>query len=356
MKISDFNFEYPDELIATRPLEERDASRMLVLDRLTGKFEHSFVRNISSFLKNGDLLIINETRVIPARLIGKKESGGKVEILLISPVGEDFVEAGGTSWSKKWKCISNQTARLHNGTKISFEASLDAKILSREGETLIVEFEHPEKIPEAGLPPLPPYIRAARKKSEEFEDDVKRYQTVYAKHLGSSAAPTAGLHFSDELFEKLAARGIEKAPVTLHVGLDTFLPVRVDDVKEHKMHGERFFVPKTTIEKIAATKKRGGRVIAIGTTAVRALESAYNDEICKGCTDEVKSGVTNLFIYPGYKFKIVDAMITNFHQPKSTLLMLVSAFAGRDFIFEAYREAISKKYRLFSYGDCMFIF
>ncbi len=356
MKLDDFNFEYPDELIATRPLEERDASRMLVLDRTSGKFEHSFVREISSFLKSGDLLVVNETRVIPARLIGKKESGGKVELLLISPVGEDFIDVDGARWSKMWKCISNQTARLHSKTKISFGDDLNAEIISREGETLLVLFDRPEKISEVGLPPLPPYIRAARKQSEEFEDDVKRYQTVYAKHMGSSAAPTAGLHFSDELFEKLAARGVEKAPVTLHVGLDTFLPVRVNDVKEHKMHGERFFVPKATIDKIAETKAKGGRVIAIGTTAVRALESAYNDEICKDCTDEVKSGVTSLFIYPGYRFKVVDAMITNFHQPKSTLLMLVSAFAGRETVFAAYREAVEKRYRLFSYGDCMFIF
>lgn len=346
MKLSDFDYQYPEELIATHPLPSRDASRMLVVNRSNKSLIHSNISGLPQVLKKNDLLVINNTRVFPARLVGKKESGGHLEILLLKMASEN------QRVGARWRCITNQTKASNPGLKIAFDDGLVGIILSRDGNELIIEFNKPELIEKVGLPPLPPYIRAARKiarsQDREIENipDKKRYQTIYAKESGSSAAPTAGLHFTKGLLDEIRAAGGSIASVTLHVGLDTFSPVRVENIEEHKMHGEEFFVPQETVEAIETAKKEEGRVIAVGTTSVRALESFYSSSTSLN---------TDLFIYQGYKFRIVDAMLTNFHQPKSTLLMLVSAFAGREFILKAYNEAIRERYRLFSYGDCMLI-
>ncbi len=342
MKLHEFDYKYPEELVAKHPLNDRDASKMMVVNRASHEITHSFVKELPSFLKKGDVLVINNSRVFPARLIGKKESGGAIEILLLNRQDE-----------KTWKCITNRTAKLKIGSKMIFAEGLECKILSREGETIDVEFNRPELIESVGLPPLPPYIRSARGKGNDVaKEDVQRYQTVYARETGSAAAPTAGLHFTDKLLENIKACGVEIAPVTLHVGLDTFSPVREENIEEHKMHGEEYFIPEESAKMIVAAKKEGRRVIAVGTTSARVLESFAQDV----GTQSPHHSSTNIFIYPGYKFKIVDAMLTNFHQPMSTLIMMVSAFAGREFIMKAYAEAIAKKYRLFSYGDCMLIF
>lgn len=348
MKLSDFSYKFPDELIATEPLKDRDASRMMVVNRNEGSFKHSFVRELPSYLKKDDVVVINDTRVFPARLIGKKESGGYFEILLLSQQVDRSL-----SRQVKWRCITNQTKTSKPGLKILFGDKLEGKIISREGDELIIEFNEPELIEKVGLPPVPPYIRAARGKGKDIApSDVKRYQTVYARETGSAAAPTAGLHFTEKLLDEIKAVGVKLAHVTLHVGLDTFSPVRVDNIEEHKMHGEEYFVPEKTIKAIEEAKSHGGRVIAIGTTSVRALESHYSGERTSVRAYER----TNLFITPGYKFRVVDAILTNFHQPESTLIMMISAFAGREFVMKAYKEAIAQKYRLFSYGDCMLIF
>ena len=387
MKLSEFDYNYPDELIATHPLKDRDASKMMVLDRAGEKVNHSHIKDITNFLKKGDLLVINNTRVFPARLVGKKGSGGGVEILLLKQdASPPFVKGGKGGF---WRCITNQTAKLKVGARLLFDKGLVAILAARDGEELIVEFNKPELIEDVGLPPVPPYIRARRchcefracrgtKQSpadsyvaQDFSpatagrskdlrytpDDKTRYQTIYARHTGSAAAPTAGLHFTEELLRRIKDVGADVANITLHVGLDTFSPVREEDILKHKIHGEEYFVPDETVAAIERAKSSGGRVVAVGTTSVRALESLYSNKIPlppplkKGG----RGGFTNLFITPGYKFRVVDAMLTNFHQPKSTLLMLVSAFAGREFILRAYEEAIKSCYRLFSYGDCMLI-
>ncbi len=408
MKLSEFDYKYPDELIATHPLPDRDASRMMVLNRVGEEIRHSHIKDIPNFLKKGDLLVINNTRVFPARLVGKKESGGYFEILLLKeceiPPHPPLQKGGRGGF---WRCITNQTKTSKPGLKILFGDQLVGTIISREGEELIIEFNKPELIEDVGLPPVPPYIRARRSVAQDFSpantsrskdlrytsDDNARYQTIYARHTGSAAAPTAGLHFTEKLLKRIKDAGVDVASVTLHVGLDTFSPVREENILKHKIHGEEYSVPDETIAAIERIKSTGGRVIAVGTTSVRALESLYSPLLCKeglGEVDEIstpsgsplqrgRKGVTNLFIYPsatktladglkssasgittlfispGYKFRIVDAILTNFHQPRSTLLMLVSAFAGREFILRAYEEAIEKRYRLFSYGDCMLI-
>ena len=349
MQVSDFDFQYPEELIAQYPLPERDLSRMMVLDRTTGKILHKTFRNFPEFLQKGDVLVINDSRVFPARLIGRKETGGKIEILLLN--GKSV-----------WKCITNQTKTSKPGLKIKFGDELIGKIIGREGDELLIEFNKPELIKDVGLPPLPPYIRAARQKNrrsevrcQKSEEDTERYQTIYAKKIGSAAAPTAGFHFTAGLLAKIKDMGVVTAKVTLHVGLDTFSPVRAEDIEEHKMHGEEYFISGKSAEKIIAAKKEGRRIIAVGTTSVRALESFFNLPQHQR-TNALTHQRTDLFITPSYKFHIVDAILTNFHQPKSSLVMLVSAFAGRESIMNAYSEAIRLKYRLFSYGDCMFIF
>ncbi len=327
MKLSDFSYEFPDELIATEPLKDRDASRMMVVDRTNGSLAHSFVREFPSFLRRGDVVVINDTRVFPARLIGKKESGGYFEILLlrkgvISPgpslerrggLPPPFLKGGEGGFGRKWKCITNQTKTSKPGLKILFGDELVGTIVARENDELIIEFNKPELIENVGLPPVPPYIRKmrgeGRREKEEgrgkklpssfsllpSSSDKERYQTIYARETGSAAAPTAGLHFTDDLLKRIGDAGAEIAKVTLHVGLDTFSPVRVKNIEDHKMHGEEYSVPQETIDIIADAKKNGGRVIAIGTTSVRALESyegrGTKDEgrrICYCCDDEAR--------------------------------------------------------------------
>jgi len=347
MKLSDFDFDYPLELLAEFPLGERAASKMMVLNRKNNTIEHSYIKNLGSFLNKGDLLILNDTKVFPARLIGKKSTGGRIEILLLEQT---------SAKPPCWKCITDQTARLKIGATLSFDGGLTAEVIKRDGDSLLVDINRPELIEKFGHVPIPPYIRNKRLKhrKEDKNLDRTRYQTIFAKNAGSAAAPTAGLHFTRKLLNDLKKKGIEIATVTLHVGLDTFSPVRVDKITEHKMHGEEYIVPKNTIKKILSTKKAGGKIVAVGTTCVRALESHFQNA---WLVNAPKNGPlrSELFIYPGYNFKIVDAMLTNFHQPKSTLIMMASAFAGKDFIFDSYREAFGKKYRLFSYGDCMLI-
>lgn len=364
MKLADFNYTYPEHLVAQRPLKRRDASRMMVINRLEKTFEHSSVKNFPDFLNAGDLVVINNSRVFPARLFGKRESGSKVEILLLKEM---------KTKEMIWSAIATRKKRLKEGEILFFDGDLTARILKNDYDELILKFftdrDFYEMIEKTGLPPLPPYIK--RGNAEDYtEEDRKRYQTVYAKHIGSAAAPTAGFHITKEILERCRNKGARIAEVTLHVGLDTFSPVRTEDIKDHKMHGERFFVSEDVIRNIEKTKKAGGRVVAIGTTTVRALESALSagaetlnqskEKKPSGEPDhfafQARNNGTHLFIFPGYKFKIVDAILTNFHQPMSTLLMMISAFAGKEFILEMYKEAIEKRYRLFSYGDCMLLF
>ena len=340
MNLHEFYYELPKELIAQDPLEDRTASRLLVLDKNTGQMEHDYFRNILSYLKPGDCLVINNTKVIPARLIGaKNNTGAKVELLLLTRMDND-----------RWEALVKPGKKARPGDVIVFgngELKAEVEEIIDDGKRivhLIYKGIFEEVLDSLGEMPLPPYITHQLK-------DKNRYQTVYAKHRGSAAAPTAGLHFTDELLEKIKKNNIEVASITLHVGLGTFRPVKVENILEHKMHSEYFWIDKEEADKINKTKEKGGRVIAVGTTSCRTLES---------CTDEFgivhpKSGWTDIFIYPGYKFKLVDALITNFHLPKSTLIMLVSALAGKDNILKAYKMAVKMQYRFFSFGDAMFI-
>ena len=342
MKVSDFDYELPKELIAKFPVEPRDSSRLMVLHRNTGEIEHRIFRDIVEYLKPGDVLVINDTKVIPARLFGKLETGGKVELLLVRQPGP------GT-----WEVMAKPARKLKEGKRIYFDEELEAVVKGYSGEgRRIVEFilksnkDFMEKLEEIGHIPLPPYIER-----EEKPEDREKYQTVFARKEGAVAAPTAGLHFTEELLQKLKDKGIIIKNITLHVGPGTFKPVKVENVEEHQMDYETYHVPEDTAAEINRAKEEGRRVIAVGTTVTRTLESAAEKD------GKVKSGEgsTNLFIYPGYRFKVIDALITNFHLPRSTLLMLVSAFAGRERILNAYREAVKKGYRFYSYGDAMFI-
>ena len=340
MKVSDFDYELPEELIAQTPIEKRDESRLMVLDREKQTIEHRKFKNIIEYLKPGDVLVRNNTKVIPARIYGKKETGANVEFLLLHNIEGDI-----------WECIVRPGNKLHIGTKVIFgDGLLKAEILDiMEGGTRKVKFYYNgifnEILDKIGLMPLPPYIHEELKEKD-------RYQTVYAKYEGSAAAPTAGLHFTEELFEDLRKKGIEVANVTLHVGIGTFRPVKEETVEEHKMHTEHFYIKKEDVEKINTAKKEGRRVIAVGTTSCRVLESIADEN---GFVKETEED-TGIFIYPGYKFKCIDGLITNFHLPQSTLLMLVSALAGKDYIMKAYKEAVKEKYRFFSFGDAMIIF
>ena len=340
MKVSDFDYELPEELIAQIPIEKRDESRLMVLDREKQTIEHRKFKNIIEYLKPGDVLVRNNTKVIPARIYGKKETGANVEFLLLHNIEGDI-----------WECIVRPGNKLHIGTKVIFgDGLLKAEILDiMEGGTRKVKFYYNgifnEILDKIGLMPLPPYIHEELKEKD-------RYQTVYAKYEGSAAAPTAGLHFTEELFEDLRKKGIEIANVTLHVGIGTFRPVKEETVEEHKMHTEHFYIKKEDVEKINNAKKEGRRVIAVGTTSCRVLESIADEN---GFVKETEED-TGIFIYPGYKFKCIDGLITNFHLPQSTLLMLVSALAGKDYIMKAYKEAVKEKYRFFSFGDAMIIF
>lgn len=340
MKTSDFYFDLPEELIAQTPLQDRSNSRLMVLDRETGEVEHKIFKNVIDYLNPGDCLVLNNTRVIPARLIGEKvDTGGKIEFLLLKRTEKDV-----------WQALVKPGKRAKIGTKFSFgNGKLIGEVigLAEEGSRLVkfyYEGIFEEVLDELGNMPLPPYIT---KRLEERE----RYQTVYSKHNGSAAAPTAGLHFTNELLESIKEKGIDIAFVTLHVGLGTFRPVKVDDVLAHEMHSEYYMVDKEAAEKINKAKKSGNKVICVGTTSCRTVESASNEsgEIMES------SGWTNIFIYPGYKFKIVDRLITNFHLPESTLIMLVSALVSKEDVLNAYNIAVKQKYRFFSFGDAMII-
>ena len=340
MKVSDFDYYLPEELIAQTPLEKRDESRLLVLDKKTGEIEHKHFFDIIDYLNKGDTLVLNDTKVLPARLIGvKEETNAVIEILLLKNIEGD-----------KWECLVKPARRIKEGTIVSFgDGKLKAKCCGvfddgiRHFE-LIYSGILLEILEELGTMPLPPYIH------EKLEDQ-SRYQTVYAKEVGSAAAPTAGLHFTQELLDKIKAKGINIVYVTLHVGLGTFRPVAVEKVEEHEMHSEFYTMSSEAAEILNNTRKTGGRIISVGTTSTRTLETImglYGE--FRGC-----SGWTNIFIYPGYKFKGIDSLITNFHLPKSTLVMLVSTLAGRENLLNAYKVAVEKKYRFFSFGDAMFI-
>ena len=340
MDVKDFYFDLPQELIAQDPLEDRSSSRLLVLDKETGAVEHRVFRDIVSYLRKGDCLVINDTKVIPARLYGVKEgTQAKIEVLLLKRRADDV-----------WEVLVKPGRKARPGAVIQFgEGLLTGKVIDvvEEGNRLI-QFSYQgifeEILDQLGQMPLPPYITHQLK-------DKNRYQTVYAKHEGSAAAPTAGLHFTEELLKQIEEKGVKIAHVTLHVGLGTFRPVKVDNVQDHHMHSEFYIVEEEEAKKINDTKKAGGRVICVGTTSCRTLESAAGEDgVLKA-----GSGWTDIFIYPGYRFKILDALITNFHLPESTLVMLVSALAGREHILHAYEEAIKERYRFFSFGDAMLI-
>lgn len=340
MKVSDFDYELPQELIAQVPIKDRSASRLMVLNRENKTIEDKIFKDILDYLKPGDCLVRNNTKVIPARLYGiKEETGVHIEFLLLKRIEGDI-----------WEVMVHPGRRLKIGTKVIFRNGLlKAEILEMmEGGNRKVKFEYEgifnEILDQIGLMPLPPYIK-------EKLDDKSRYQTVYAKYEGSAAAPTAGLHFTEELLEKIKEKGVEIANVTLHVGIGTFRPVKVENIEEHDMHSEHYYIKHEDVEKINNTKKNGGRIIAVGTTSCRVLESVADE---KGLVKETE-GDTSIFIYPGYKFKCIDCLITNFHLPESTLIMLVSALAGKDYIMKAYKHAVEEKYRFFSFGDAMFI-
>ena len=339
MKTSDFSYELPEELIAQTPLDRRDSSRLLVLDKTTGKREHRHFSDIVEYLGPGDLLVLNDSRVIPARLLGARETGGAAEILLLNEKEDG-----------RWECLARPGKRLKVGAKVIFG---EGELVSVIDEVLpdgnrIVRFEFDgiflEVLEKLGRMPLPPYIK------KELHDG-ERYQTVYSKNLGSAAAPTAGLHFTPELLDTIREKGIELCFLTLHVGLGTFRPVKEEDIEDHLMHEEYCVVSQEAASQITRAKREGRRVISCGTTSCRTLEALCKDD---GSIDPF-SGNINIFIYPGYKFKCIDALITNFHLPESTLIMLVSAFAGRENILATYKEAVEMRYRFFSFGDAMFI-
>ena len=340
MEVSEFNYNLPEELIAQTPIQKRDESRLLVLNRETQSIEHKTFKDILDYLKPGDCLVRNNTKVIPARLYGKKETGANIEFLLLKRIEGDF-----------WEVMVRPGRKLQIGTKVFFgDGLLEAEILEvLDGGNRRVKFKYDgifnEILDQIGLMPLPPYIKERLK-------DKDRYQTVYAKYDGSAAAPTAGLHFTEELLEQIKQKGVEIANVTLHVGIGTFRPVKVEKVEEHDMHSEHFYIKQEDVEKINKAKMNGNRVISVGTTSSRVLESIADEN-----TGLVKAteGDTKIFIYPGYKFKCVDALITYIHLPESTLILLVSALAGKDYIMKAYNEAVEQKYRFFSFGDAMFI-
>lgn len=338
MQLKEFDYNLPQNLIAQSPLKNRDSSKLMIVNKKTGDIKHETFHNIINYLNKGDTLVINDTKVIPARLIGQKETGAKIEILLLKEIEEDT-----------WECLVKPQKRVKKGTIIHFNKNLSAECIKVKGEG-ISEFKmiyngiFLEILEELGNMPLPPYIK-------EKLDDKNRYQTVYAKDLGSAAAPTAGLHFTKELLKEIENKGIQIVKITLHVGLGTFKPVDETKIENHKMHSEFYKMTKETAEILNKAKKEKRRIICVGTTSVRTLESIYT----KYNTFKECSGTTNIFIYPPYKFKAVDALITNFHLPKSTLLMLVSALSTKEIILNAYNEAIKNNYRFFSFGDAMFI-
>lgn len=339
MNKSDFDFYLPEELIAQTPLEKRDTSRLLHLNKQTGEIEHKHFYDIKQYLREGDCLVLNDSRVLPARLIGARPTGGAVELVLLKDLGDN-----------RWECLSRPGRKTKPGQELVFgNGELTAVVQEVTlGGNRIVKFSYEgiflEILERLGKMPLPPYIKVELQDSE-------RYQTVYSKELGSAAAPTAGLHFTMELLAEIADMGVKICYVTLHVGLGTFRPVKADKIEDHEMHSEFCIVPDETAESVNAVKRAGGRVIAVGTTSCRTLESFTTEDGVLQAT----SGWTNIFIYPGYKFKCIDALITNFHLPESTLIMLVSALAGREHILNAYNTAVKERYRFFSFGDAMMI-
>ena len=341
MKTSDFDFYLPEELIAQTPLERRDSSRLLTLDKCTGEIAHRHFYELPQLLRPGDCLVLNNSRVLPARLIGHRlPGGGACEVLLLTDKGDGL-----------WECLVRPGRKLKPGAQVSFgEGCLTATVEAEaSGGNRLVRFHYQgiflEVLEELGKMPLPPYIK------EELQDN-ERYQTVYSKINGSAAAPTAGLHFTPELLRQIQEMGVKLCYVTLHVGLGTFRPVKAEDIQDHEMHSEFCQISQETADVINSTKARGGRVICVGTTSCRTIESFAAED----GTMTARSGWTNIFIYPGYRFKVLDALITNFHLPQSTLIMLVSALAGREHVLAAYEEAVREKYRFFSFGDAMFIY
>ena len=339
LKTHDFYYDLPEELIAQTPLEKRDASRLMTLDRVTGDVEHRHFYDIIDYLNPGDCLVMNDSRVLPARLLGHRPTGGAVEVLLLRDMG-----------NKCWECLCKPGKKMQPGSEVIFgngELTATVKEVQEDGNR-VVEFHYEgiflEVLERLGKMPLPPYIK------EELQDQ-ERYQTVYSRELGSAAAPTAGLHMTQELLEKIRAKGVKTAFVTLHVGLGTFRPVKAEDVLEHHMHSELCMMNEQTAKLLNETKTAGGRIVCVGTTSCRTLESLVNDD----GSFEAKSRWTDIFIYPGYQFKAMDALITNFHLPESTLVMLVSAFAGREHVLNAYKIAVENRYRFFSFGDAMYI-
>lgn len=336
MKIFDFDYELPEGLIAQYPLKSRDGSRMMVLDRAAKKIYEKSFRGIVDFLDKGDMIVLNDAKVMPARLLGRKDTGAKIELFLLEKVKEDV-----------YKVLAKPSKRLKAGSTVVFQEGVLATVLENADFGKLVRFSAPqEKLMEIGQVPLPPYITRNPEKSDE-----ERYQTVYARSNGATASPTAGLHFTDAMLGEIKNKGVNIAYATLNVSYGTFEPVLEENIEDHKMHKEWFRLPDGTATLVNETKKRGNKVFAVGTTTTRVLESCAEKE---GRVTP-HEGNTDLFIYPGYKFKIVDALLTNFHIPKSTLLMLVSAFAGREFILEAYKKAVESQFRFFSYGDCMLI-
>ena len=340
MKTHDFYYDLPEELIAQTPLEKRDTSRLLCLNRETGQWEHKHFYDIIDYLNPGDCLVMNDSRVLPARLLGHRPTGGAVEVLLLRDLGD-----------RCWECLCKPGRKMQVGSEVIFgngELTATVKAVQEDGNR-VVEFHYTgiflEVLERLGKMPLPPYIKA------ELEDQ-ERYQTVYSREVGSAAAPTAGLHFTQELLDAIRAKGVQTAFVTLHVGLGTFRPVKAENVLEHHMHSELCMMNEETAAILNKTRAAGGRIVCVGTTSCRTLESLVNED----GTFAAKSRWTDIFIYPGYRFKAMDALITNFHLPESTLVMLVSAFAGRETVLAAYAEAVKERYRFFSFGDAMYIY
>ena len=339
LKTHDFYYDLPEELIAQTPLEQRDTSRLMVLDKRTGEVSHRHFYDVIDYLRPGDCLVMNDSRVLPARLLGHRPTGGAVEVLLLRDLGD-----------KKWECLCKPGRKMQVGNEVIFgNGELTATVTAvQEDGNRVVEFRYEgiflEVLERLGKMPLPPYIKA------ELQDQ-ERYQTVYSREVGSAAAPTAGLHFTNELLEKIREKGVKTAFVTLHVGLGTFRPVKAEEITEHHMHSELCMISEDTARILNETKRSGGRIICVGTTSCRTLESLVNED----GSFEAKSKWTEIFIYPGYTFKAMQGLITNFHLPESTLVMLVSAFAGRENVLNAYNEAVKERYRFFSFGDAMFI-
>lgn len=344
MYLSDFDFSLPEELIAQVPTQRRDASRLMCVERSTDTVSSRQFVDIIDFFDAGDVLVVNDTQVIPARLYGQKNSGAKIEVLLVRRCSE-------STQAEDWLCMTRSSKPLGIGTRIEFDPLLSAEVLEAKDDALrrirfFCQDDFLDVVEKIGHLPLPPYIKRA-----DTMEDRSRYQTVFARQKGAIAAPTAGLHFTEDILQQIGSRGVEICSLTLHVGPGTFTPVRSDDVREHKMHSEYYSIPQWTAAAVNQARKQGKRVFALGTTVTRALETAARDDgtLCEN------SGDSDIFIVPGYRFKVVDALITNFHLPKSTLLMLVSAFAGRERMLDAYKQAVAERYRFFSYGDCMLI-